>query len=236
MLLLYRYTVSVRSYPEHCIYIPLCFYFISFSTAQLCIWHKFTFHYASTLSSPLWIICKSLFSFTFHYASTLSLSFSTPRSWYSGFTFHYASTLSSHRYRVYCALCLHLHSTMLLLYRSLRASLAASLRYLHSTMLLLYLSKPCRNLLSCLHLHSTMLLLYHICLQKIRWLTRNLHSTMLLLYHRRSCIRMGNQFHLHSTMLLLYPHVHCPPDRILRIYIPLCFYFIRALCPEKHTD
>ena len=137
MLLLYRRTAENLS-GDIAIYIPLCFYFIRPGIH----WRRkkitFTFHYASTLSSPCRPRWTLLIIFTFHYASTLSRScllkqtitiylhstmlllyrqhWAGSPKWYISFTFHYASTLSSPRSWA-IRLMLNLHSTMLLLYR-----------------------------------------------------------------------------------------------------------------------
>ena len=147
--------------PEDRIYIPLCFYFIWFWVHYFGWSEKFTFHYASTLSSRRHAIRHDVK----HLHSTMLLLyppfilivppplliyiplcfyFIPSRRWQSvtdcSFTFHYASTLShthilSNVLRfIYIPLCfyfifrpgvirgvliLHLHSTMLLLYRIL---------------------------------------------------------------------------------------------------------------------
>ena len=51
---------------------------------------------------------------------------------------------------------------------------------------------------------------------------------MLLLYPRMLTITQKKVLHLHSTMLLLYLLWLLHRDPGIRIYIPLCFYFIGA--------
>ena len=62
----------------------------------------------------------------------------------------------------------------------------------------------------------------------------NLHSTMLLLYQPARSSTLNHKYHLHSTMLLLYRSLsrRCP-RLLLRIYIPLCFYFISSGSEES---
>ena len=76
------------------IYIPLCFYFIPMRWNPALKSSPFTFHYASTLSdlAAEWAGIQTVF--TFHYASTLSVSVGTLMSYIT-----------------------NLHSTMLLLYQ-----------------------------------------------------------------------------------------------------------------------
>ena len=226
MLLLYPVNRAVRFTKNYQIYIPLCFYFISSSIWLTHLKLKFTFHYASTLSctEPSYAVMHSLF--TFHYASTLSIRY-VPRELWD----------------------FHLHSTMLLLYRSPSVFNRDRVPHLHSTMLLLYPALSTHDPTKFVHLHSTMLLLYRkhrnalktdnsiyiplcfyfIVLHRV-WLQHinlDLHSTMLLLYLWLVFGSIGLRTHLHSTMLLLYPQ--CQPPVIgpsEKIYIPLCFYFI----------
>ena len=143
------------------IYIPLCFYFIaqydSMITGGV---EKFTFHYASTLSTVEWVsqllplkiyipLCfyfivgkkvdrKRRILFTFHYASTLSLILPHLHALPYPFTFHYASTLSfpvvrlrTDRTKIYIPLCFY--------FISQGCSARRMSAHLHSTMLLLYL-------------------------------------------------------------------------------------------------
>ena len=141
------------------------------------------------------------------------------------FTFHYASTLSN-RVKMSGLIIPHLHSTMLLLYRSTSAGGKYFQSNLHSTMLLLYQSW--QSCLTCfdLHLHSTMLLLYRFgCILVMV-------CFLLFTFHYASTLSTNHdhvellEAHLHSTMLLLYPPVSLGVARRVCIYIPLCFYFI----------
>ena len=56
----------------------------------------------------------------------------------------------------------------------------------------------------------------------------HLHSTMLLLYDRPCLQYVDDHPHLHSTMLLLYAFFQKLRNLSIRIYIPLCFYFISS--------
>ena len=137
MLLLYQFAYEVRNNMGE-IYIPLCFYFIE--TQLISVGYKLIdLHSTMLLLYQIWAVysvcwCK----FTFHYASTLSGIGSVRYPFHDLFTFHYASTLSTKwehttdgSWNIYIPLCfyfirklnpkcgfvLHLHSTMLLLYR-----------------------------------------------------------------------------------------------------------------------
>ena len=99
------------------IYIPLCFYFIKFYDIVLVqdwyIYIPLCFYFIGGHGR------EDLpgVSFTFHYASTLSKTPLRVPVLKSSFTFHYASTLSKRLGKDCVALIIHLHSTMLLLYR-----------------------------------------------------------------------------------------------------------------------
>ena len=147
----------------------------------------------------------------------------------------------------------YLHSTMLLLYHAPEGQHYESKYNLHSTMLLLYHNSfftsssaphiyiplcfyfikpafsPCAS--ASFHLHSTMLLLYRKVRIFICQRHPNLHSTMLLLYPKRQCVDIYGYTNLHSTMLLLYLPPAGGRETCIYIYIPLCFYFIRAPVP-----
>ena len=99
-----------------CIYIPLCFYSILTACCFNFIPHSHL-HSTMLLLYPLLSDRNKAFisSFTFHYASTLSQTAEQISLKVSKFTFHYASTLSL-LMALSCALVIHLHSTMLLLY------------------------------------------------------------------------------------------------------------------------
>ena len=116
MLLLYLIQWSGRETKGIFIYIPLCFYFISFRRCARWGPPPFTFHYASTLSNRLASASGAVPAFTFHYASTLSSSRVGRSRREIKFTFHYASTLSYPAPR-FCIRAANLHSTMLLLYQ-----------------------------------------------------------------------------------------------------------------------
>ena len=78
------------------------------------------------------------------------------------------------------------------------------------------------------HLHSIMLLLYLFMWMEMFLRFPDLHSIMLLLYLDNLTFRAAFLSNLHSIMLLLYPRRTGTYRRRLRIYIPLCFYFIFA--------
>ena len=201
-----RAEMHIRGYAIH-IYIPLCFYFILSRDMAKNKNFVFTFHYASTLSIAFVIAAYASFQFTFHYASTLSGDDGNNS-----------------------ALKANLHSTMLLLYPKFREGSSSHETNLHSTMLLLY-----RIFCSFAEVHLMdiyiPLCFYFIGMETMaRSASAYLHSTMLLLYQGVGRGVSKRQDNLHSTMLLLYPW----GDRVvffeLRIYIPLCFYFITAVC------
>ena len=138
--------------------------------------------------------------FTFHYASTLSLArveciFSVPI--YIPLCFYFILTYIPHS-----LVLLHLHSTMLLLYRI--RSIYPGYSYIFTFH---YASTLSPQVLIC---KDQLLIYIPLCFYFIYFrssITRshsNLHSTMLLLY--RGCRRslQGLRLHLHSTMLLLY--------------------------------
>ena len=116
---------------------------------------------------------------------------------------------------------------MLLLYQCCKVISRFKILHLHSTMLLLYRRKGGQQLLNEFDLHSTMLLLYRI--QDIRAIPEDphLHSTMLLLYPCHFLRQEADIPDLHSTMLLLYQNSHQLSRTQTAIYIPLCFYFIK---------
>ena len=118
MLLLYP-CCDVATERRILIYIPLCFYFILSAPAQwkLCflIYIPLCFYFIVIDHRDL----HRVLLFTFHYASTLSFPVYEQNRQHTVFTFHYASTLSnpgSYQGQVNP----NLHSTMLLLYRSAR--------------------------------------------------------------------------------------------------------------------
>ena len=95
-------------------------------------------------------------------------------------------------------------------------------------MLLLYRKKQREVAQIMNNLHSTMLLLYPDASFPSRSESVDLHSTMLLLYPNVYRMAYFSGPDLHSTMLLLYRQRASDPGRHCDIYIPLCFYFIRA--------
>ena len=224
----------------------LLLYLRNFSQ-PFCLFRRFTFHYASTLSR-WWRGC-----------TVRLLLIYIPLCFY--FIGKGGTSMTGD---------MDLHSTMLLLYRRRGSYLCRHIRHLHSTMLLLYQTTTtlsvgtmiiyiplCFYFISTAeyqisrlmqNLHSTMLLLYQVIGIDLGITTLHLHSTMLLLYQPSSLyvFRVRDEFtfhyastlsvfrknmlsihlNLHSTMLLLYRRCG---ERMLRrkqIYIPLCFYFI----------
>ena len=180
MLLLYR-PYFIRCISWFCIYIPLCFYFIkTVSTSRMntsLIYIPLCFYF---ILDRTFHIRKNI-EFTFHYASTLSVT-----GWNLVFI-----------YRIYIPLCfyfigisfsntrpcLHLHSTMLLLYRIDVSNWQAGINHLHSTMLLLYPAHRC-------HLPGNPHTIYvPLCFYFIQDI---------------SAVKTDNPEYLHSTMLLLY--------------------------------
>ena len=84
------------------------------------------------------------------------------------------------------------------------------------------------------YLHSTMLLLYRNPASVATALMQNLHSTMLLLYLSSRILKLETSvtftFHYASTLSITGWSAYF----FFLIYIPLCFYFIRAH-PESKT-
>ena len=116
MLLLYPKSRMVEAWPSN-IYIPLCFYFIRYHQCDDIVHqHKFTFHYASTLST---YVDKIPASVKTNLHSTMLL-------------------LYQFLHEFFCISCNNLHSTMLLLYLDPFFCQQPWHVHLHSTMLLLY--------------------------------------------------------------------------------------------------
>ena len=242
----YRTTVKT-------IYIPLCFYFILIRCSQRRQTTLFTFHYASTLSScrcykEFWIRIYIPLCFYF------ILRFAIVKELMKPFTFHYASTLSgvptsslSLSIHIYIPLCfyfirigllsvavckLHLHSTMLLLYRWSRRWKRLNLQNLHSTMLLLYRDWGWFSVLVykwfTFHYASTLSILDTI---KTRYAVY-IYIPLCFYFIKEAGCTAAEISHLHSTMLLLYLPFRMYGKIFNDIYIPLCFYFIRVLKPD----
>ena len=120
----------------------------------------------------------------------------------------------------------NLHSTMLLLYQHVIPVLYCVNHHLHSTMLLLYPAEKRDVILIRFHLHSTMLLLYP---------GRSGHARLPLsfTFHYASTLSISGEiptrqcllFTFHYASTLSMTELFKPVDEI-RIYIPLCFYFI----------
>ena len=192
-----------------------------------------------------------------------------------GFTFHYASTLSERsqppagaRVYIYIPLCfyfirssyhcpshlIHLHSTMLLLYRRNHKVIGYCEINLHSTMLLLYQFDGEELVISYTDLHSTMLLLYPssntassnpssiyipLCFYfivkqsqievKIIQFTFHYASTLSVLNLFQPGFFLQFTFHYASTLSVPTDLFH---KSAFLIYIPLCFYFIHDLVED----
>ena len=192
-----------RTWSKILIYIPLCFYFICFRLAVLLTFFLYL-HSTMLLLYPDRDIDLGIHHrFTFHYASTLSRARASGGTPVDTFTFHYASTLSMFLPGLVC-LNRHLHSTMLLLYPDLRQNrktvcIRFTFHYASTLSPRLLL-----NLDILIHLHSTMLLLY-------LWLREKRHlSVKRFTFHYASTLSdkdvytPHSQQDLHSTMLLLY--------------------------------
>ena len=163
--------------------------------------------------------------FTFHYASTLSYNLHDPIPVilfiYIPLCFYFigkGSRGSAPRFRIYIPLCFyfipfhldcrftrsHLHSTMLLLYPEIAFDI--------SGVFMIYIP----------------LCFYFICSKPLfSFISFNLHSTMLLLYPSACDIislqAPGFTFHYASTL----SPFSAQQRRLMHIYIPLCFYFIK---------
>ena len=135
MLLLYPLRGHEPRQPA-VIYIPLCFYFITCLQPMREIYGSFTFHYASTLSQ------REAKEAVFEQI-------------YIPLCFYFI-----HKAQKHPGASVHLHSTMLLLYRKEDRKRALQEADLHSTMLLLYPYFQQTHNPDNSHLHSTMLLLY----------------------------------------------------------------------------
>ena len=255
MLLLYQ-SRNAREGVRERIYIPLCFYFIIPATFHNRTTASFTFHYASTLSKPIFPFP----SFDVHLHSTMLLLY-LPGRWlrlslyadlHSTMLLLYLCPPSaiSNCLWIYIPLCFYfipfryifvvspsnLHSTMLLLYRYEWETSVYNVSNLHSTMLLLYLTFGQSRCFRVFHLHSTMLLLYRGGIVYKKFAELYLHSTMLLLYLKQTGSKMTFKkkftFHYASTLSFF------PPLRSVgttTIYIPLCFYFISSAYSRQWT-
>ena len=99
----------------------------------------------------------------------------------------------------------HEEVTIVLLYRQYVRRYPQTVEILHSTMLLLYPGAGAQG-------HGTIAFTFHYA-STLSW--------------RRSQ-KARTRRYLHSTMLLLYPILRLFPESSVKIYIPLCFYFIRG--------
>ena len=165
MLLLYRPSSDPMRKMQY-IYIPLCFYFISWPFHQVRICSSFTFHYASTLSPMSMVIIRP----QCHLHSTMLLLYQRE------IAVHVDGVI------IYIPLCFYfilvrttqcgdirnnLHSTMLLLYPASSARLDAVYNiYIPLCFYFILVWCKCQRI-SCSDLHSTMLLLYRVpvCIQ-----------------------------------------------------------------------
>ena len=175
--------------PGSGIYIPLCFYFISACLLSYPYRPQFTFHYASTLSE---LVCISehtgaiiYIPLCFYFIQEEEIGTAEE----SIFTFHYASTLSVQVVSTVIE-SIHLHSTMLLLYRgSLRRRISFTSIYI--PLCFYFITKRISYHLAHHHLHSTMLLLYRKHPEKAAKKNRRIYIPLcfyfipLRLWHRR---------------------------------------------------
>ena len=207
------------------IYIPLCFYFIGFLVTVLC-----------------GVICIYI-PLCFYFINGISSSSIRRIEIYIPLCFYFICLFLSHGQRaflIYIPLCfyfieapigiageirIHLHSTMLLLYR--KSQITCSMGSdIYIPLCFYFIEYPVILRIRKADLHSTMLLLYLIFTTSSRTVFAYLHSTMLLLYllpasiwfsicvqftfHYASTLSLilaswsYSSWHLHSTMLLLY--------------------------------
>ena len=225
MLLLYQVLHRLMKYKKSPLHSTMLLLYPD-NLAEITLSVGFTFHYASTISSPLWhwtLPCTLLYiPLCFYYINALKELKDLDVALYIPLCFYYILLpwlQMMRENRLYIPLCFYyienfhrwpchafasLHSTMLLLYRNW----------------LYYICNEDRNFT--FHYASTISGYEKGILPGIQ----ALHSTMLLLYRK---IRLGCAFimtPLHSTMLLLYPSPDQKNMVDLLLYIPLCFYYI----------
>ena len=247
MLLLYRglpYNKDSRCQALHSTMLLL---YQTQKSAQMMLWSPL--HSTMLLLYPAchYLTPPALFAFTFHYASTISTPLLVYAPFPLYFTFHYASTISSCPFCWTAPICA-LHSTMLLLYPSIPPGIVEFFYHFTfhyaSTISLSPADSPGWERAFTFHYASTISFCGKKCLfhlsnftfhyaSTISWLTYQntmelliftfhyastisyftppillagftLHSTMLLLYHVSSSPRNHLELTLHSTMLLLY--------------------------------
>ena len=187
------------------IYIPLCFYFIRWSrertALRISIYIPLCFYFINRL---LWDGWKA-FWFTFHYASTLSMRLgdgrNKSREIYIPLCFYFITFCSGCNCpwkKIYIPLCFYFIEYV--------ATEQTEDSDLHSTMLLLYRDafSSCYDLND--YLHSTMLLLYRL----LHWIAEEYKGRFTFPY---ASTLSKDEF---------LPELSC-----IRIYIPLCFYFIK---------
>ena len=186
------------------LYIPLCFYYITTAVISLTAFSIFTFHYASTISWCFNNGCYLFNCFTFHYASTIS----NPglKSWYVRliFTFHYASTISiNHKIKTVIISPFTFHYASTISPTDIgHYPISISFTFHYASTISVYGLKLDAHLRP---LHSTMLLLYPNVFPAITMFS---HFT----FHYASTI---------SELRSQNPWLH-------RLYIPLCFYYIKT--------
>ena len=181
MLLLYRKRmIAEKRYGS--IYIPLCFYFIFFAIVNtICV---------SSIYIPL----------CFYFIQRFPKKRRRQDTIYIPLCFYFIPKSASKKMQRL----MHLHSTMLLLYRSFPLHSHLYPPDLHSTMLLLYPTAGPKIVIRNSHLHSTMLLLYLPGASPCFW------YNSAFTFHYASTLSSSADAakslygHLHSTMLLLY--------------------------------
>ena len=146
---------------EELIYIPLCFYFIMSDMTPATNEIIFTFHYASTLSKDLELTIITKKKFTFHYASTLST--------------HWGSMPRRQQY---------LHSTMLLLYRSITQLSRATL-FIYIPLCFYFIG--CPAMLRC----TAMLIYIPLCFYFIGVQEMSINITFSFTFHYASTLSAG---------------------------------------------
>ena len=167
-------------------------------------YHKFTFHYASTLSDA---VAWSIQDHEDHLHSTMLLLYPDGGTSIARFT-------------------LDLHSTMLLLYRrSNRTPWNTESFTFHYASTLSEPKLISWILESCIYIPLCFYFILDV--SASRTVISIIYIPLCFYFiDSASCQSLLRIFHLHSTMLLLYPRPAVKRCTSFPIYIPLCFYFI----------
>ena len=191
MLLLYRGCAADEFRRIRLIYIPLCFYFIACLRSS----HILYSHLHSTMLL-LYLGNRIRYQRLRQIYIPLCFYFIPLRAvqhcrW-STFTFHYASTLSDLANRLTWTMIRDLHSTMLLLYRSLRTCECGDWNWIYIPLCFYFISRQHKMAVRYLQIYIPLCFYFILSLSEwMRTLLMNLHSTMLLLYRgwlpRYSC-------------------------------------------------